>query len=134
MSSFAEVCAAGDLELGVPLGVEIDGDPVCVVKVDEGVFAFDDVCPHRGAKLSEGRLKGTTLECAAHTWEFDVTSGALQRIRAPACLAMREVRETDGGAIEVSTASSGGRKMAGAGGGGAARAAAGSGADRGARS
>lgn len=118
MSGFAAVCAARDLEPGVPLGVEVDGEPVCVVRVEEGVFAFDDVCPHRGAKLSEGRLKGTTLECAAHTWEFDVTNGALQRIRAPACLAMREVRDTDG-TIEVSTRSTGGRKMAGAGSAGA---------------
>lgn len=100
MSRFVTACEADALELGVPLAVEVDGSPVCVVRVDDGVFAFDDVCPHRGAKLSEGSLKGTTLMCAAHTWEFDVTSGELLRLRAPACLSMREVRETDG-AIEV---------------------------------
>ena len=70
------------------------------VRVAEGVFAFDDVCPHRGTPLSQGSLSGTTLTCAAHTWEFDVTSGKLLRIRAPACLRMREARERDG-VIEV---------------------------------
>lgn len=82
--------------LGEKRGFDVAGKPVCVVRVEEGLFAFDDVCPHRGAALSEGKLTGTTLMCAAHTWEFDVRSGALLRLRAPACLTMREVREEDG--------------------------------------
>ena len=98
--SFVGVMAAGDLPEGTPTAVDVGGDPVCVVRVAEGVFAFDDVCPHRGTPLSQGWLKGTTLTCSAHTWEFDVTSGKLLRIRAPACLRMREARERDG-VIEV---------------------------------
>lgn len=101
MSGFVAVMAAGELPEGVPTAVEVEGRPVCVVRVPTGVFAFDDACPHRGTPLSLGRLEGTTLTCSAHTWEFDVTSGKLLRIRAPACLRMREARERDG-AIEVS--------------------------------
>jgi nitrite reductase/ring-hydroxylating ferredoxin subunit len=100
VKEFVPVLAAGDLQEGEPTAVEVNGDPVCLVRVAEGVFAFDDVCPHRGTPLSLGSLKGTTLTCSAHTWEFDVTSGKLLRIRAPACLQMRDVRERDG-AIEV---------------------------------
>jgi nitrite reductase/ring-hydroxylating ferredoxin subunit len=102
VKEFVAVLAAGDLPEGTPTAVDVAGDPVCVVRVPEGVFAFDDVCPHRGTPLSLGWLKGTTLTCSAHTWEFDVTSGKLLRIRAPACLRMREARERDG-AIEVAT-------------------------------
>jgi 3-phenylpropionate/trans-cinnamate dioxygenase ferredoxin subunit len=98
--TFVRVMDAGDLPDATPTAVEVAGEPVCVVRVEEGVFAFDDVCPHRGTPLSLGRLDGTTLTCSAHTWEFDVTSGKLLRIRAPACLRMREVRERAGG-IEV---------------------------------
>lgn len=94
---FVRVCGSDELALGQTVGVMIGDKPVCVVRVDDGLFAFDDVCPHRGAKLSEGKLAGTTLTCAAHTWEFDVRSGALLRLRAPACLTMREVVERDGG-------------------------------------
>ena len=94
--SFVRVMDAAALPEGAPTAVDVGGDPVCVVRVPEGVFAFDDVCPHRGTPLSQGWLKGTTLTCSAHTWEFDVTSGKLLRIRAPACLRMREVRERDG--------------------------------------
>jgi nitrite reductase/ring-hydroxylating ferredoxin subunit len=83
-----------------PTGVELDGQAICLVRVADGVFAFDDVCPHRGTPLSEGSLAGTTLTCRAHTWEFDVRTGELLRLRAPACLSMRAVRERDG-MIEV---------------------------------
>ncbi len=96
MSGFVRVLDAAALTEGQPRAVDVAGDPVCVVRVPEGVFAFDDVCPHRGTPLSLGRLDGTTLTCSAHTWEFDVTTGNLLRIRAPACLRMREARERDG--------------------------------------
>jgi nitrite reductase/ring-hydroxylating ferredoxin subunit len=76
--------------------VDVDGEPVCVTRVPDGVFAFDDVCPHRGAALSEGKLTGSTLMCAAHTWEFDVRTGDLLRLRAPVCLKMRDVLEEQG--------------------------------------
>jgi nitrite reductase/ring-hydroxylating ferredoxin subunit len=100
VTDFVPVLDSGELPEGTPTPVEVAGRAVCVVRVAEGVFAFDDVCPHRGTPLSLGSLKGTTLTCSAHTWEFDVTTGKLLRIRAPACLTMREARER-GGAIEV---------------------------------
>ena len=90
------VCATDELGIGGMRSLEINGQAVCVVRVEDGVFAFDDVCPHRGAALSAGKLVDTTLTCAAHTWEFDVRTGALLRLRAPACLAMRDVFEEDG--------------------------------------
>lgn len=100
---YVRVCASEELGLGASVGAMIGDQPICVVRVEEGVFAFDDVCPHRGAKLSEGKLAGTTLTCAKHTWEFDVRSGDLLRMRAPVCLTMRPVQEQDG-EIQVSVA------------------------------
>lgn len=100
MEGYVPVLAEGDLAVGAMAAVEVDGDAVCVARVDAGLFAFDDRCPHRGTPLSLGRLNATTLTCSAHTWEFDVTTGRLLRIRAPACLAMRPVR-VRAGMIEV---------------------------------
>jgi nitrite reductase/ring-hydroxylating ferredoxin subunit len=100
MTDFHPVVQAGDVAPGSLVGVEVDGAPVCVVRVEDGVYAFDDSCPHRGTPLTEGSLEGTTLTCSAHTWEFDVRTGELLRLRAPACLKMRETRERDG-MIEV---------------------------------
>ena len=100
MSEFHPAVPTDAVAPGCLVGVEVDGEAVCVVRVQDGVFAFDDSCPHRGTPLSQGSLDGTTLTCSAHTWEFDVTTGALLRLRAPACLRMREARERDG-MIEV---------------------------------
>lgn len=63
-----------------PLGVELLGEAVVLWREpghDGGagvVHAWLDRCPHRGAKLSLGRvlhhLHGARLECAYHGWQF----------------------------------------------------------------
>jgi nitrite reductase/ring-hydroxylating ferredoxin subunit len=93
---FAPVLPAADLQEGVPTAVDAEGLAVCLVRLADRVVAFEDRCPHRGTPLSRGWLDGTTLTCAAHTWEFDVRTGELLRLRAPACLTMLAVRERDG--------------------------------------
>lgn len=99
---FQAVADAEQIEEGVPFGAEVAGEPVCVVRAGGELYAFDDRCPHRGAKLSEGWLEGTKLTCKQHTWEYDVTTGELLRLRAPVCLTMREVRQSADGKVEVS--------------------------------
>jgi nitrite reductase/ring-hydroxylating ferredoxin subunit len=100
IEGFARVLDGAALELGVPTAIVVEGLAVCLVRLPDGIVAFEDRCPHRGAALSEGTLCGTTLTCRAHTWEFDVRTGELLRLRAPARLRMLDVREIDGG-IEV---------------------------------
>jgi nitrite reductase/ring-hydroxylating ferredoxin subunit len=36
---------------------------------------MDDSCPHQGAALSGGKLKGAVVACPAHGIQFDVTRG-----------------------------------------------------------
>lgn len=76
--------------------VHVGGRDVCLVLRGQRIHAFDDACPHRQWPLHEGRLDGDVLTCRAHTWEWDVRSGELQRMRAPECLVMHEAREVDG--------------------------------------
>lgn len=46
-----------------------------------GVHAWADQCPHRGARLSLGQVRGDILECAYHGWTFDV-AGLCTRVPA----------------------------------------------------
>ncbi len=48
-------------------------DQALVLWRDQGnvVHAFSDQCPHRGARLSLGRVVEGRLECAYHGWQFD---------------------------------------------------------------
>jgi nitrite reductase/ring-hydroxylating ferredoxin subunit len=94
------VLPAGELGEEGLAAVEAEGRRICLARTADGVSAFDDACPHRGTPLSEGRLRGSVLTCSAHTWEFDVRTGDLLRLRAPACLSMVPARER-AGMIEV---------------------------------
>jgi phenylpropionate dioxygenase-like ring-hydroxylating dioxygenase large terminal subunit len=38
---------------------------------DNSIALIDDICPHRGAKLSMGRIKNNCIECPYHGWLYD---------------------------------------------------------------
>jgi phenylpropionate dioxygenase-like ring-hydroxylating dioxygenase large terminal subunit len=42
-----------------------------VYRTAGGVAVARDRCPHRGARLSAGRMRGQTLECPYHGWRWD---------------------------------------------------------------
>jgi 3-phenylpropionate/trans-cinnamate dioxygenase ferredoxin subunit len=94
--SWHDALASGALEPDTPTAVRVDGRDLCLVRLGDAVHAFDDACPHRRWPLHLGTLEGPVLRCRAHTWEWDVRDGRLQRMRAPECLTMHEVRERDG--------------------------------------
>lgn len=56
-------------------GAEVGGTHLLLCNLEGGVFAYEDRCPHLARPLSEGRLDGPTLTCAAHEWTFDVRTG-----------------------------------------------------------
>jgi 3-phenylpropionate/trans-cinnamate dioxygenase ferredoxin subunit len=61
---------------------DVAGTRVNVANSDGHLYAFDDTCTHSGCSLAMGMLHGTTVTCACHGSQFDVTSGAV--IRGPA--------------------------------------------------
>ena len=57
------------------MGVEVGGNSILLVNVDNHIYAYADACPHQKSRLNDGRLIGKTLRCARHHWEFDVCTG-----------------------------------------------------------
>ncbi len=57
--------------------VEADGQFLALFNVDGTFYAIDDACPHQGASLSEGEVRGCVVVCPWHGWEYDVTDGKL---------------------------------------------------------
>ena len=49
---------------------------VVVFRLDDGIVAVRNACPHEGNPLVEGELLGDTLTCAFHGWRFDLETGA----------------------------------------------------------
>ena len=61
---------------------DVAGVKVTIASVGGHLHAFDDTCTHAGCSLAKGKLEGTTVTCACHGSQFDVTSGAV--LRGPA--------------------------------------------------
>lgn len=55
-----------------PVAIELMGERVVVFRTQYGVHAFKDLCVHRGAALSLGRIRENTLVCPYHGWRFSV--------------------------------------------------------------
>ncbi len=58
------------------------GTRITLANVGGTIFAIDDTCTHKGCSLGDGKLDGSTVQCACHGSRFDVTSGAV--VRGPA--------------------------------------------------
>ncbi len=60
-------------ELGTsPLSVRLLGEPLVIWRDSAGTpHATSDVCVHRGTALSGGCVKGDTIQCPYHGWQFD---------------------------------------------------------------
>jgi 3-phenylpropionate/trans-cinnamate dioxygenase ferredoxin subunit len=71
---------------------------ISVGRVDERLYAFDDLCTcaEQACPLSGGLLTRTTLMCQCHGSRFDIATGAVINGPATDALTMYEVQEVDG--------------------------------------
>lgn len=67
------IASSGQLIPGQPLVVRLLGEELAIWRAGEQVFAWQDRCPHRGARLSMGRVDpgAETLACPYHGWRYD---------------------------------------------------------------
>ncbi|MBU6081272.1 aromatic ring-hydroxylating dioxygenase subunit alpha [Allobacillus halotolerans] len=77
------VCKAEELG-DDPKQVQVLGERVVIFRNEKGVHAFKDLCIHRGAALSLGKVVDGKLVCAYHAWEYD-EQGACTKIPALPC-------------------------------------------------
>jgi toluene monooxygenase system ferredoxin subunit len=94
-----KVAKIENLWSGEMMGLEINGERVLLVNIDNRIYAYADICPHQKSRLSEGTLTDKILRCARHHWEFDVCTGSGVNPR-DACLKVFPIR-VDGDDILV---------------------------------
>jgi nitrite reductase/ring-hydroxylating ferredoxin subunit len=87
-----------DVQVGEMRVFDLSGTKVNVTNADGRLYAFDDTCTHMGCSLARGELEGTTVTCACHGSQFDVTSGEVLRGPAQRPVRSREV-QVDGDAL-----------------------------------
>ena len=65
------VADAIELSGGGPVAARLLGHDLALWRSSAGTLqAWEDRCPHRGTRLSIGRVSGDTLTCAYHGWRF----------------------------------------------------------------
>jgi nitrite reductase/ring-hydroxylating ferredoxin subunit len=71
---------------------------ISVARIEDVLYAFDDLCPcaEESCPLSGGLLTDATLMCQCHGSEFDVTTGAVKRGPASTALTVYEVEVAEG--------------------------------------
>jgi 3-phenylpropionate/trans-cinnamate dioxygenase ferredoxin subunit len=72
---FVKACPLAKIPAEGALGLEIDGEPVCLIRTGGEVFALRDVCSHAEVQLSEGEVYDHMVECWIHGSRFDVRTG-----------------------------------------------------------
>lgn len=90
------VAEAGSLEEGQTLRAEIGGVELCIARIDNAYYAFQDYCTHRFAPLSEGEFQGHEVMCPWHRSCFDVRTGQVTEGPAKVDLRTFEVMVRDG--------------------------------------
>ncbi|OEC86386.1 MULTISPECIES: Rieske (2Fe-2S) protein [Methanobacterium] len=73
--SFVEVAKMDEVPEGSMKHVEEGDTEILLVNVEGKIYAVSDRCGHMNARLSMGRLQGTTVICPLHASQFDVTTG-----------------------------------------------------------
>jgi nitrite reductase (NADH) small subunit len=61
--------------------VEVEGREIAIFRRGHEVFALDNVCPHRGAPIADGELRGDVVYCPVHAWPFHVGTGRCTEFR-----------------------------------------------------
>ena len=68
----------------IPVGetrcIELGDVQVGLFRNPDGLFAIDNICPHRGAPLHDGTVADGIVTCPWHQWQFQLGDGVCQNI------------------------------------------------------
>lgn len=79
MAEFVEAGSIDDISSGEMREISVSGQEILLANIDGKYYAAANRCPHRGGKLSEGKLEGAIVTCPLHGSQFDLTSGKVVR-------------------------------------------------------
>lgn len=77
MNDWTDVAAEADLFEGAGIAVTPNGHDIALFKLEEGVYAIDNLCTHGHAKLCDGFVDGHQVECPYHQALFDLRDGSV---------------------------------------------------------
>jgi 3-phenylpropionate/trans-cinnamate dioxygenase ferredoxin subunit len=73
--AFTKAATLAEVPPGTAKQVRVNNRLLALFNVGGALYAIEDVCPHRGAPLSEGECEGTEVFCPLHGACFDLKTG-----------------------------------------------------------
>ena len=65
----------GEIAVGEVTSAIVAGRAVCLARIERGLGALDNRCPHQGGPLGEGTIEDGWLICPWHGYEYDPITG-----------------------------------------------------------
>ena len=100
MAEFVTVGKVDEVAEGASKGFSVNGAEIAVARSGGTLYAFGDICTHRGCNLSMGEIEGSTITCECHGSVFDMGTGEAVEGPAEEPVATFDVRE-EGGDLQV---------------------------------
>lgn len=72
---YISVAKIDEIPIGSGKLVELGFLEIALFRLSGSVYATSNVCPHQGASLVEGEIKGETVICPWHRWCFNIKDG-----------------------------------------------------------
>jgi len=93
---FTKICSLTELKEGIGKRFEVNGIDIAVFRVEQEVFAINNVCTHlHKSILCDGFLEDGFVICPAHGWEFNLKDGKRPKNRRGVDSYLTEIRNGD---------------------------------------
>jgi nitrite reductase/ring-hydroxylating ferredoxin subunit len=96
VADFHKLGSTEDVSPGEIRYYSVEGRHVALCNVEGEFHAFEDVCTHQFAHLSEGGMQGDRVKCPLHGAVFDVRTGQPKSLPAVKPLVLHTVKVEDG--------------------------------------
>lgn len=73
--AYTKALPHAELWIGEMRGCSLSGRRVLLLRLESGVYAYEDRCAHLRVPLSEGTLSEGVITCAAHGFQYDALTG-----------------------------------------------------------
>ncbi len=77
------------------LGVIVGKQRYALFRLEDGIYAMDDVCSHEYSLLSEGEIWAGDVYCPKHGSKFDIKTGAVKNFPATKAVKTYPVKVED---------------------------------------
>lgn len=82
-AGYIEACALDEIPQLMPKKITLNARRLLLCRDETGVFAVDEICPHKQRSMQFGLVFQGTITCPHHQYVFELDNGRCRRRRCP---------------------------------------------------